>query len=591
MSTVVDSQSAVALVEIQKLRVVIDEVSHALKSQQELLKMRDLTLNPALLESLKAVESDLYRLETILISESTELEQLNALVQTSAMVNSSLDLDTILAQAMDEILNLTRAGRGFILLENPNTGELEHRITRDNEPEIAHEEGLTDEEANLDSVAYVSRTLLNEVMATGKPLLTDNAQNDPRLAGSETIARFVLRSVMCVPLIYRDRLKGAIYVDNRFRVGVFTERELNLLTAFANQTAVAIENAILFGKVQTSLREITQIKELMESVFASITSGVITTNADDIVTTFNRAAGDILLRAAETTIGQPLDDLLPRMQIDQYLSSVRDGEPRVDAEIQPDVPGRGRIALALRFTPLKNATQDIQGAALVIDDLTEQRERDEALNLMTRYLPPGMVENIHHIAELALGGERREMTCVFLEVIPYKQLASSLRPQQMMDMLNIYLETATIEINKAQGIVDKYMGTDIMVLFNTQLNPDKNHALAAVNMALAVRDAFVNLYARLGIAPDVHYYRAGIHTGVATLGNVGSLNRRSFTAIGDTINLAKRIEENASSGQIMISEETMRAIKDAPGIRLEERQAVQVKGRQQLTRRYEVFRS
>jgi class 3 adenylate cyclase len=371
---------------------------------------------------------------------------------------------------------------------------------------------------------------------------------------------------------------------------VFTERELNLLTAFANQTSVAIANALLFSQVQNALQEITQIKELMENVFASITSGVITTNADDVVTTYNRAASDIFLRSGDETIGQPIELLLPHTATEPHLQAVREQDQRLDIEAQPEVPGRGRIALTMRLSPLKNAAQETQGVAIVIDDLTEQRERDEILRLMTRYLPPGLVANIHQIAELALGGERREMTCVFIEVIPYQALAVDLPSSQVMPVLNTYLEAATELINEAQGIIDKYMGTDVMVLFNTQLNPQKDHAHAAVKMALDLRDTFVGLYEKFGIHPDPHFYRIGINSGVATLGNVGSLNRRSFSAIGDTINLAKRLQENATAGQIIISEETRRSI-DADDMRFEESDLLQVKGRKQQTRIYEVFRS
>ena len=76
----------------------------------------------------------------------------------------------------------------------------------------------------------------------------------------------------------------------------------------------------------------------------------------------------------------------------------------------PRIPERGNAILNLKLSPLKNAAQETQGVAVVLDDLTEQREREETLELMTRYLPPGMVENIEQIAGLALGGERREMT-------------------------------------------------------------------------------------------------------------------------------------------------------------------------------------
>jgi class 3 adenylate cyclase len=151
-------------------------------------------------------------------------------------------------------------------------------------------------------------------------------------------------------------------------------------------------------------------------------------------------------------------------------------------------------------------------------------------------------------------------------------------------------------IHTARGIIDKYMGNEIMVLFNSQLNPDDNHARCAALAALDLRDAFTSLYQRLGISPNPHFYRIGIHTGVATLGNVGNLNRRSFTAIGDTINLAKRLEENTTDGQIIISEDALQhMVERNPNvqqeIRFEERDPIQVKGRQQLTRIYEVFRA
>ncbi|MFN8528335.1 MAG: adenylate/guanylate cyclase domain-containing protein [Anaerolineae bacterium] len=576
------------LSEVLKLRSVIDDVAAGLRGQQDLLRIRNLALQPEVLQQLAAVEADLMRLETVLRNEATELEQLAALVETAAMVNSSLDLDTILEQALGEILKLTGAGRGFILLKNEQSGELELSISRANEPEA-------DEEANgaeNGDVVHISRTILGEVLETGRPMLTDNAQTDPRMVGSDTIANFVLRSVMCAPLISKDQLMGAIYLDNRFRASVFSERELNLLTAFSNQTAVAVENALLFGQVQTALREIIQIKELIENVFGSITSGVIATNADDVVTTFNIASSQILQRPFEEAIGTPLDTVIPRMSVEQYLEQVRDEGQSIAIEAQPEIPGRGHIALAMRFSPLKNAAQELQGTALVIDDLTEQRERDEILGLMTRYLPPGMVENIDLISALALGGERREVTCAFVDTIPFKELSKTLRPQQAMATLNTYLETATAVINDAQGIIDKYMGSEIMILFNTQLNPNPDHALAAIRMALDLRDAFLAMYERLGLSTDSHYYRVGINSGVATLGNVGSLNRRSFTAIGHTINLSKRLEENAIGGQIIASEYTLGYLSDQhDGVTFAERDPIQVKGVQQKTKIYEIFRS
>ena len=504
--------------EIRQLRQLSHRVNIGLNNQQQLLQMRDLSLAPDVITHIHLVDHELATLETHLQYEETELGQLRALTETSALINSSLDPDAILSQAMDEIINLTGAERGYILLRNADSDELEFRVCR--EP---------DAEPDVVQGADISRTVLNEVFTSGKPLLTDNASSDPRMQGSETVAKFTLRSIMCVPLVYKDKITGATYVDNRFKENVFTERELNLLTAFANQTAIAIENAILYARVQATLREITQVKELMENVFASIASGVITSNADDRVMTFNRAAGQILATPTEEALNSLLPELLPRItDFADHMRAVRDQNQPEVFETHTTIPQRGETVLNLKLSPLKNTADETQGVAVVLDDLTMQREREESLELMTRYLPPGMVDNIEQIAGLALGGERREMTSMFVYVCPYDIIGEGSRPQQLMELLNVYLEVATDAIHKARGIIDKYMGNEIMVLFNTQLNPDANHASCAAETALVLRDAFVDLYKRLGIDPQPHYYRIGIHTGVATLGNVGSMNRRSF---------------------------------------------------------------
>jgi class 3 adenylate cyclase len=135
------------------------------------------------------------------------------------------------------------------------------------------------------------------------------------------------------------------------------------------------------------------------------------------------------------------------------------------------------------------------------------------------------------------------------------------------------------------------MGTGIMSLFNSQLNPTPAHAAAAVDAAVRIREHFAVIYKSLNISSPL--YRIGINSGDATLGNVGSHTRRDFTAIGDSINLAKRLEENARAGQIIISGETYDHILAHPapaivGLRFDEREPLTAKGRTQVTRIYEV---
>jgi PAS domain S-box-containing protein len=573
---------------IHGIRALVKDVDAALRKQQEILQLRGMSLPAGTTRSLTGITEDLNKIESRLADTTTELSQLRALAGTSDQLSSSLDLDTVLSEAMDNVINLTGAERGYIALTNPFSDEFEFRIARD--PEQLDKQGRVTFQG--------SRTILGEVLETGKTLLTDNAYNDPRMQDNVTVARLALRSVVCVPLKLKDRVIGAVYVDNRLRAGIFTQREANLLTAFANQAAVAIENARLYTRVQNSIAALTELKDLMDNVFASIGSGVITTNAEDLVMTYNRAASQILACESEQALGQRLKSVMPKINIDveTHLHNVRQHNQPSTVEAELDNPGHERVALSMKLSPLKASNQGTQGVTIVLDDLTEQRKNERTLNVMTTYLTPEMVKNIQQISNLALGGERREITCIFVDVRPISTFPPGLNAKQLLEMLNLYLTVATDCILSSNGIIDKYMGHEVMGLFNSQLNPQANHAQLAVEAALNMRDSFLELYDQLGINPNPHYYRAGINTGIATLGNAGSLNRRDFTAIGDSVNLSKRLEENAAAGQIIVSEDVLQHMQSSVGddlfnqVQFLERDAIQVKGRQQRTRIYEVFR-
>lgn len=572
--------------ELQEVKSLVQQVTGSLESQRAILQQRGMNLPPMVLNTLRTVGNQLGTMDDALIEDQTELGQLRALADVSAQITTSLDVDTVLEEAMDIVIALTRAERGYIILVDDETGELEFRVSRD--------ETIGGQSAG---VPQISRGVLRHVMVNKEPLLADNAFEDERLQGNVSIANFSLRSVLCVPLMYKDDIIGVVYVDNRLQAGIFTEREKKLLTAFANTAAVAITNALLYADIQRLLTEITQVKDLMDNVFASIGSGVIATDADNLVQTFNRAAEKILNREPQETVGKKIEYVLPNISADfsDYLAQIREeGENQtIDGEF--NIRDRGRVAVSMKLTPLRDASEQTQGVAVVLDDVTRQIEQKQQLLVMKNYLPPEMVDNIHTISQLALGGERRHVTCIFVEVRPFSTL-KDVPPGEIMDILNVYLDIATHAIHQTRGIVDKYMGNEVMALYNTQLSPDENHALLAIEAALQMRDSFVELYQRTGINPDPHYYRLGMHTGECTLGNVGSLTRRDFTAIGDTINLSKRLQENAASGQIIISQETRDYLEACAGgnalpCRFEELPAIQVKGRQQKTRIYEVFRA
>jgi PAS domain-containing protein len=122
-----------------------------------------------------------------------------------------------------------------------------------------------------------------------------------------------LRSDPVRALKVKDELTGVIYTDNRIRSGIFTVSDRDLLAAFANQAAVAIENARLFESVRRTLVEVTELKSLMDNVFASIASGVITADIEDRITLCNQAAESILGFTGSELVGARLRSILPEL--------------------------------------------------------------------------------------------------------------------------------------------------------------------------------------------------------------------------------------------------------------------------------------
>jgi sigma-B regulation protein RsbU (phosphoserine phosphatase) len=156
------------------------------------------------------------------------------LYELSQAFNSSLDLDEVLNRVMDEVIVSVRAERGFVMLSDEN-GEMNVRVARGIERHIIH-----------DPMFQVSLSVIEGVARQGQPVITGDAQLDPRFNMRQSVRLLGLRSILCVPLRIRDRILGVIYVDNRIQAGLFSQGDLDLLNAIAYSAAIAIENARLY---------------------------------------------------------------------------------------------------------------------------------------------------------------------------------------------------------------------------------------------------------------------------------------------------------------------------------------------------------
>jgi adenylate cyclase len=530
------------------------------------------------------VEQGLEHLSNKLRNISRKLKQLDeerlhliSLAGIGSVVNSSLDLPEVLCEVMDVIIRLTGAERGVLMLrtEGVEPVELVPHIARNWEQESIEASDMA-----------LSQTIIQRVFNDGISILTTNAQEDPRFETQESVITHNLRSILCVPLKVKGETTGVIYADNRMRTGLFTRVQLELLTAFSNQAAVAIENARLYESVRHSLEEASELKNLLDNIFSSLASGVITVDLENRITQYNRASKKILGYNGEGMAGKCLKEVLPSFssEISRSIESVcKEEQPLVGIEMTRSLPGRGPVTLSLNLAPLKDGSNQTQGVAIVIDDLTEKKRLEGQRRLFGRMVSPELIEQLDP-DQLQLGGKRTEITALFADVEGFTSFSEGVDPERLVSVLNQYLSVAANAILENAGTIDKFMGDAVMAWFNAPV-PQSDHALRAVRSALRIQYAIQNLHATL--PTEFHLlFRIGIHTGEAVLGLVGTQAHVNYTAIGDVINTAKRIQEHAKPGHILISAQVYRQLADYVIARPVE--PLSVKGKRQPVEVYEL---
>lgn len=230
----------------------------------EIQRQRQTLQNGASLETLNAHmqtwETMIQQIQTDMMLEKSA--RLSMLYDISRSINASLDWRQTVQAVLDAFIQITTAERGMLLLLDAN-GDLQVEMTQSASYML-----FTDADIKF------SHSIVRQALERKSPILSTNAQLDPRFDGSESIIAYGLRATLCVPLIYKDEVLGAIYLDNRARSNVFTAEDMVSLSTFANNAAAALYNAQEHQKVDQALaermRELTILQETMRDLNASL---------------------------------------------------------------------------------------------------------------------------------------------------------------------------------------------------------------------------------------------------------------------------------------------------------------------------------
>jgi adenylate cyclase len=495
---------------------------------------------------------------TFLEQERNELEILYGIART---LNSTLEFDEVLRLVMERVIEFVNAERGFLMLVNPVSGELEFTIARDKNAYTVSEDEF--------ATAKISRKTILRVIQTRMPLLTDDALLDDALKAQESIMAYGIRSIMCAPLVVRNNCIGAVYVDSRINARLFRPKHRDLLLAFCNQAAIAIDNARLFADLNKAIQQVREDKQYMDNIFGSIANGVITTDSAGIITTFNASASLILCLNPELARGRHYQEAfksIPQVgliAILQRAHSEHEHGTVVNQAVECQITGREQgkpVSLNFYVSSLRDTEGEHIGMALVIDDRTEIRRSEarvkEIRRLFERYVHPNVVQQlIQNPLALNLGGETKEISVVFADIRGYTSLSENMQPEDVMNLINRYLKLMCEAIWEEEGTITSFLGDAVMAIFNAPL-PQKSHALHAVRAAWKMSKA-VKEYQRAHPQETAVAYGIGVNTGLATVGNIGAQERmQNYTAIGDVVNVASRIQNSATENKILLNEST-----------------------------------
>ncbi len=398
--------------------------------------------------------------DKVLESLQRKANILSALYEMSKTLGSVFDLEAIFAKATDVIFRSTPAERVVALLAEGNGTENPEDVVLNPIAMRARDESLNNHARKLS----IGRTITRKVMRDRVALLSQDAASDEEFAGVDSIVSQGVRSTICAPLVGESRVHGAIYADRLDPFAAFKPDDLELISAVAAQTAIAVENA----------------------------------------------------RAHER---------LAREEVARANYS--------------------------RFLP--------------------------------EYVVKQMLENPE---SFKLGGVNQTITILFADIRGFTSISEHAPPEKIVGLLNRYFSAMTDIIFAHGGTLDKYLGDGLMALFGAPTTTPQD-ASNALNAAVAMQRRLLGINEELrreGLS-EVGV-GIGLHTGEVTVGYIGSERRSEYTAIGDSVNTASRLESNAKGGQILISDATAKAARSR--YKLHPREAITVKNREQPVTLWEV---
>lgn len=509
------------------------------------------------------------------VEEKSVLKQLD---QAGSILARAQDIKSLISVLVEQSLDITRSDLASLyLFTNPEAKESELVLSyKRGKYDIPK---TYDHESEIISFIRESREYI---------VLTDEKESPFR----DLLLHPSMKCGVVLPLATSQMLLGVIFV-NSARPLHFNRRSLDFLSSFINIASGMLHNIKLFQDLKEYLSKIEAMERYQDNIFSSMTNLLITTDSDGNIQYFNAMARD-RFNLTDADKGSDAKKIfstsLNKNILKLITSSKKEKQEILGIEgIFHKEEGQD-IDFSLNITPLKNKRGRKEGTTLLFTDQSRERElqahiekvteeRRVIKDMFSRYLSSEMVQHLVDNPDLVkIGGDKKFATIFFADIRGYTSFSEGKEPDYIINILNEYFSEAVETVIRYKGYIDKFIGDCIMAAWGVPLETEKEDAINAVSCALEIQQ-LVHSKNRKFFKGEAQNLKVGIgmHSGPLVAGNLGSSRRMDYTVIGDTVNVAARLEGVAGADEVIITQTTRDFLDD--NFELEAREPVKVKGK------------
>jgi adenylate cyclase len=438
-----------------------------------------------------------------------------------------------------------------------------------------------------------------------KEALIFNNKENSRQGGAflkDVLINPEMKSGMALPIVSPPREIGVLFVGAQTPC-FFNRRRFHFLDSYTKLAAGAMQTSLLFDETRESSKKIDSLERYQENVFNSMTNLIITTDAAGQIYYFNEPAAEIMGLTQED-LGRNFENAfrnsLSSKTVKTILKSLEDGNEILGLEGIYRKDDK-EMDYSLNVTPLKTPRGKKEGLTLLFTNQTRENELKQTVQVVSeerrvikdmfaRYMSNEVMTRLLETPDsVKLGGDKREATVFFADIRGYTSFSESRDPQVIVEILNEYFSEAVENIVQYKGYIDKFIGDCIMAVWGVPMMPEKDDAIKAVSCAITIQNLVRSTKRKFFRKSNASHLRIGIgvNTGPLVAGNLGSIQRMDYSVIGDTVNLAARLEGVAEADEVIISQATRDKIGDV--FALEKRDSIHVKGKEKPIQIYNVL--